>query len=490
MKKYKRLPVTVLLLGLSLSSCHDQLLELTPPSELTEVDFYQTADDINRAVLGIYHNLKSRKPDDYAVLGFPADNLYRSSYTAPAGANELDNLAITSENPLFARFWESAYNGIFRANAVLVNIDNPDDYEAGQKEQLSGEASFARALLYFDLVRMFGGVPEVTSLLSVEEASGTPRAGEDEIYSLIIEDLKHAVDNLPPKEEMDKGRATEGAAAALLAKVYVYREDWENALIYLNRVEELNYGLAATFASLWKTENEDNAEVIFSLKYIDATDGHTLSTRFLPYVGVTGVASRGEETGFPTWDLNKSYETGDTRKAATITEFWRSPTTPGEPEIWYPYVSKYAVPHTAGASGLDLPVLRYADVVLLKAEALYRLNQPAQALSELNKIRARAFGDDLHNYTLADIATEQAFLDKLLLERRLEFAFENERWFDLVRTGRFLTELAEVETHYNYDTQTPTRVKFTVKPHYRYFPVPQTQIEMYPPGVLTQNEGY
>ena len=129
-------------------------------------------------------------------------------------------------------------------------------------------------------------------------------------------------------------------------------------------------------------------------------------------------------------------------------------------------------------------------MILLMAEVQYGLNQPALALIELNKIRTRAFGNTTKNYTLADIATPTAFTDKLLLERRLEFAFENERWFDLVRTGRLLTELAKEERGYNPNTLTALNFTLQPKAHYNLFPIPQRQIDVYPVGVLAQNPGY
>lgn len=227
------------------------------------------------------------------------------------------------------------------------------------------------------------------------------------------------------------------------------------------------------------------------MKYLDGENGQPLSTDFLPYFGVTGISSRGNENIFPTWSLYKLYEDEDSRKAETITPYWKSPNSPpAEPAVWYPYVSKFAVQHTPNSSGLDLPVLRYADIVLLKAEVLYRLNQPDLALIELNRIRERAFGNDDHHYTLADIATEDAFLDKLLLERRLEFAFENERWFDLVRTGRYMTELKSVERYYNPSDGSVQTVQLNPQEHHRYMPIPRSQIDLVGPDVLQQNEGY
>ncbi|MDR6783928.1 hypothetical protein ABIE26_002683 [Pedobacter africanus] len=490
MKRNTYIKMLAVLLTLTITACNKDLTEIKPDSVLTTTDYYKTAKDLDLAVIGIYSSYQSRKPTDYILLELPTDNLYRTTYTLSAGADDVDNMAITSANQLFATFWEASYSGIFRANVVLANIDNPEDYKAKQKEQLIGEAKFMRALFYFDMVRLFGGVPKVTTLLEINEAKSTPRASKEEIYSLIISDLKDALATLPAKADMPKGRVSNGVAAALLGKVYVYLKDWPNAKTYLDMVAGYGYALQTDFAALWKLENEDNAELIFAIKYIEGTNGHALSSAFLPFGGKTGIASSGLESVFPSWDLHKLFEVGDTRKAASITEFYKTPTPANSPTVWFPHVSKYEVKHLLNSSGIDLPVLRYADVILLLAEVQYGLNRPDLALAELNKIRSRAFGNATKNYTLADIATADAFTDKILLERRLEFAFENERWFDLVRTGRLLTELAFEERGYNPTTQTALKFTLQPKPNYVLFPIPQRQIEVYNPGILAQNQDY
>ncbi|KAA9349830.1 RagB/SusD family nutrient uptake outer membrane protein [Larkinella humicola] len=480
----------LLALTLALSSCHDSLLNPTPESVLTSTNYYKTAKDMDLAVLGIYNRLQSRKPGDYLLMEVPGDNLYMSANTSVAGAPEIDLLALNSDNPIVADFWENTYNGIFRANSVLANIETPTDYRGTQKDQFIGEAKFMRALFYFDLVRIFGGVPKVTSLLSIDAASTLPRASEEEIYALIVDDLKDAIAKLPVQSAMARGRASKGAATGLLAKAYVYRKDWANAKTYLDQMATFNYSLLPNFASLWTLENEDNAEVLFAVKYIDGTNGQNLSTAFIPNAGAINIVNRGAEVALPSWSLMKNYVEGDTRYASTVTQFWVPPTKPTDPPIWYPFVSKYAVKHTFESSGLDLPVMRYADVLLLKAETLYELNQPEAALTELNKVRARAFGNTTHNYKLTDIASRDAFVDKLLLERQLEFAYENERWFDLTRTGKLTTVMTKEERLFNYSTKTPVTVQLNPKAYMKAFPVPQRQINQSAPGILTQNEGY
>lgn len=482
--------IASLIIAMGASSCSKNIIELTPDSELTTAQYFKTAKDMDLAVLGIYSNYQTRRQTDYILLELPADNLYRSTYTLVAGSEDVDNLAITALNPLFGAFWTTTYNGIFRANSVLVNIDNPIDYKAGQKEQLTGEAKFMRALYYFDLVRMFGGVPKVTTPLSIEESKSTSRATADEIYALIVSDLKDAVAVLPDKAGIAKGRATKDAAAALLGKVYVYLKDWANAKTYLDMVPASSYQLLPSFSSIWKSDNEDNNEIIFAMKYIEGTNGQTLSSAFLPFGGVAGIATSGNESVFPSWDIHKLFAGDDTRKPVSITEYYQAPTPPGAPVNWFPHVSKYEVKHVINSSGLDLPVIRYADVVLLMAEVQYGLNRPDLALIELNKIRERAFGNTSKNYTATDIATASDFTDKILLERRLEFAFENERWFDLVRFGKLQGELIVEERGYNIATQTALTVTLQPKAHYNLFPIPQSQIDIYPPETLTQNPGY
>jgi hypothetical protein len=491
MKINKLYTSALLSLSLALGGCEDQLLNLTPDSILTSTNFYTNSKDMNSAVLGIYNRLQSRKQSDYLLLESPSDNMYMSSNTSVAGANEMDILGITSDNPLAASFWDASYSGIFRSNAVLQNIDKPTDYAAGIKDQYVGEAKFMRALFYFDLVRLFGGVPKVVTQISIADAAQLPRASADEIYTLIIEDLKDAIAKLPAPDKAVKGRASKGAAAGLLGKVYVYRKDWANAKTYLEQVNtQYAYKLVPNFASLWQLATEDNEEVLFSIKYIDGTNGQTLSTAFIPNSGAINIVDRGGEVALPSWSLLKKYNEADKRKAVTITEWWIAPSKPNEPAIWYPYVNKYAVKHTFNSSGLDLPVLRYADIVLLYAETLYELNQKDLALAQLNKIRERAFGNTAHNYTAASIASKEAFTDVLLNERQLEFAFENERWFDLVRKEQFMTVMTKEETYFNYSNKTPVVVTKSPRAYHKLLPIPQQQINLSGTGVLLQNEGY
>jgi len=471
---------------LSFSACQKELLEPNPESILTTKNFYQVSKDMDKAVLGVYNGLQSRKPTDYLLFEIPTDNLYASTNTSVSGANALDVLAITPDNELIADFWAANYSIIFRANAVLNNIDKPSDYKAGEKDQYIGEAKFMRALSYFEMVRLFAGVPNVTTLLSAEEARTVPRASETDIYNLVIDDLKDAVKKLPVT--MVAGRASKGAAIALLGKVYVYQKKWVEAEEQLSQLFKapFSYALVNSFADFWKLTNENSKESVFAMPYVAGSNGQNLSTAFIPNGGVEGIVSRGAEVALPSWSLNKLYIAGDTRKASTITDMLISKI--GDAPLWYPYVSKYAVKHDYGTSGLDLPVIRFADVILLYAETLYGLNRPSDALLELNKVRERAFAGPSKNYILSDIVSPADFSDKLFLERRLEFAYESERWYDLVRSGKYLNFTSE-ERAYNPNTGTALTVPVATKAALKYLPIPQKEIDK-APDVLGQNDGY
>jgi hypothetical protein len=313
------------------------------------------------------------------------------------------------------------------------------------------------------------------------------KSSADDIYNLIISDLKDAADKLP--KTIAAGRANKAAALGMLGKVYVYRKDYANAKTCFERVNnEFSYILEPEFSTLWSLATEDNREVIFTMKYIESSNGQTLSTAYTPNGGLYQNVERGNEVALPSWSLNKQYVAGDKRKASTITDMY-TPFTGGTP-IFYPYVSKYAVKHLIGSSGLDIPVLRYADVVLLYAEALYNTNDKANALIQLNKVRERAFGNTSHNYAAADIASADDFLNKILLERQLEFAYENERWMDLVRTGKMTTVMTKEERLYNNATGMALTTNLSPQAYMSLFPIPKRQIDLYNPGVLQQNTGY
>ncbi len=492
MLKNRLYKISILLGAMALGACHDELLNPVPESVLTTVNAFNTASDMDLAVLGVYSKYQDRLPRDYELMEMPSDNMYAFYFATAPGIEEITALQVNPENPKINSFWKDTYNGIFRANSVLANIDKPADYAEGKKDQHIGETKFMRALMYFDLVRIFGGVPKVTTVVTNEEARTVGRASEDEIYQLIIEDLKDAADKLPAPTAIAYGRASKAAAIALLAKVYVYRKNWAEAKTYLEKLfTDYSYSLVNNYGDLFEVATEKNSETIFSIPYVAGTDGQGLTYALAPIYGIKGVITNGDRVARPTWDLHTKFEAGDKRFDVTISEYQLTYNAkPGDQPYWYPYFNKWVVPSEPGSSGLDIPVLRLGDMILLYAEALYQDGQAQAALDQINRIRTRAFGDTSHNYVLADVPDENAFVDKLLLERRLELAVENSRWFDLVRTGRYMTELAEYDAEYNPGSGTATKVQVNVQPYMKYFPIPWEQIQLSADGVLQQNDGY
>jgi len=482
----------LLVLIFFMSSCEKDLLNPVPKSILTTVNAYNSAKSMNLSVLGTYSSLQARVPTDYELMEVPSGNMWAAYFVTP-GLDEISTLSVSPQNEILNSYWKANYQGIFRANTVLAYIDKPTDYATGEKDQYIGEAEFLRAKFYFDLVRIFGGVPAITKIVTADDSRNIPRASEEDIYNLITEDLIDAVGKLPQPSSIAWGRASKAAAVALLAKVYVYRKDWQNAKKYLDELfSEFNYSLVPDYGELFNIATEQNSEAIFSLPYVAGTNGQSLTYALAPIGGILDTLNNGSRIGRPTWDLRSAFQSGDTRLVTTIRdEVLPYNHKPGDAPVWYPYFNKWITPSDPNSSGLDIPVLRLADMILLDAETVYNLGQPQAALDEINKVRERAFHDNSHDYTMNDIPDKDAFYDKLLLERRLELAVENNRWFDLVRTGRFVSVIQNIKGDYSSTTGTgAVTIPIHAKDYMKYFPIPQEQIDLAAKGVLTQNDGY
>src|SRR5690625_3517717 len=253
-----------------------EVVNLHPISTQTVANLYKTSEDLNTAVVSIYSRLHSSLPRDWTIMEMPTDHLYISSYRFIGGLEAVDNLDFHPQNDIFKNFWQSTYNGIYRANALLRNLNNPENMEQELQDQFEGEAKFMRALFYFDLVRAFGGVPKVIAPLSIDDSKTLGRASESDIYDLIVEDLNRAITVLPLQANIERGRAAKEAAIALLGKVFVYNQDWNNALKEFDKFEFFDYDLIDKYGDLWKEEKEDNEEVVFAIKYVSSENGHGL----------------------------------------------------------------------------------------------------------------------------------------------------------------------------------------------------------------------
>ncbi|MBD2754358.1 RagB/SusD family nutrient uptake outer membrane protein [Spirosoma validum] len=422
---------------LSLASCNDDFLALTPETDRNTTNFYQTAADFNNAVVGTYNALKQSGVYGTSLYWMGEVSTDNTDYgVTTRQAVNVDNFQFvdhtyTSLNDIIFAAWRDHYRAISRANAILTRIEGASIAD-NLKMQYKGEAQFLRALFYFDLVRLFGDVPLITTEITTPDgASSLSRTPAEDVYKLIISDLQSAEQALPVSYgTADIGRVPQGAAKALLGKVYLTRKDWATAAAKLKEViTSAKYQLLPKYADVFSYATPTNAEILFNVQYKSGNTGQ--GSGFGPVQASEGARITGGSMRYPTADMETAYEAGDQRKSFSMKSSYIDAT--GQ-SVNQRYVSKYVqFGALASDSDIDFPVLRYADVLLMYAEALNEVGFNPEAVTYLNQVRKRA--------GLADTkATNQAsFRLSIEQERRVEFAFENQRWFDLIRTGRYVT---------------------------------------------------
>lgn len=504
-------------------SCSDDFITKNPPSDLNSGGFYKTESDMNQAVLSAYGNLRSLYNQQYVRLGeIRSDNTTYSWLSGnPANEKGIDEFAspLLPENSFLASCWDDSYKTILRCNIVIGRIDGIEFKDEKLRAQYVAEARFLRALLYFYLNRVFGGYGvngELLGVIKVDreitqvEAYELGRVPLEEMYGLIVEDLKYAESNLPEAYgATDIGRVTKGGATALLGKVYMTMagyplnkgdEYYKLAIEQFKTViSDSRYSLVATYKDLFDVSNKNTTESLFEVQYKKGTQGGATGSpwnnNFAPRFSDKEVVLVGDKGGenAPTQDMSNAYEKGDPRKYVSMRDGWTNAKT-GSWET-EKYVCKY---YDVASSGSDNDnnwiELRLADIYLLYAEALTRTNGDKQtAIDYVNRIRERArntAGDPaitpdaelLRVYTLADFPTSNDLLLAIEKERRVELAFENHRWFDLVRTGRAKEVMTAEQQFDGYPD-------FTWSDDALAYPIPMTVMQSNP-GKIIQNRGY
>lgn len=412
----KTIYITAIAMAAMLAAC-DSPLETTPTTAIPSDEALTTARGIELAVTGAYSTLQDGSLYGRELTVYPelyADNL---RFTGTFGTDgEVGNRNVTADNGAILGVWEVLYDGINEVNNVLAAIPEVSDLSAAEADQLRGEALFLRGLHYFNLVRYFGGVPIVTEPSSgVSEESNVARSSLDEVYTLIESDLEEAANLLEPSSA--SGRATQGAANALLARVYLEQGEWAAARDKATQViESGEYELVENYADLFETENSSGS--IFELQFSINDSNSQAFWYFPPDLG-------GRQGYTPTDELYAAFESGDERLDFSI----------GVLDDGTLYGSKYF----RVASGDDnVIVLRLSEMYLIRAEANARLGaDPAVVRADINVIRNRAGLPDLPT----TVDTEEELITAILEQRRLEFAFEGYRFFDLRRTGRAMEVL-------------------------------------------------
>ena len=397
-----------------LAAC-DSPLETNPTAQIPADDALRTGADIRLAVRGIYDALQEDELYNRDLVAYPelyADNLrFTGTFTTDG---QVGNRNISPTNSAIHDAWLRMYEVISRANYVLDAIPEAEAIEEEESDQYEGEALFLRALAHFNAVRYWGDVPLVLEPVRVVTGeSQLSRTAAGDVYAQIEADLAKAVDLLEGFSA--QGRATSGAAQALLARVYLEQGKWAQAVSAATAViEEYGYELEASYADIFATKNSD--EAIFELQY-SINDDNSLAFWFFPQ-------ALGGRRGFaPTDALYDAYEPGDVRRDVSIAIHDND----GEELL---FATKY---HRIANGDDNVPVIRLAEMYLIRAEANARLGtSPAVVRGDIDVIRNRAGLPDLPT----SITAEEDLISAVLQERRLEFAFEGHRFFDLRRTGR------------------------------------------------------
>lgn len=475
----------LIVLTLCFASCEEDL-NVKPNDKIAEADFLNNPDNAIQLVNGVYNKNLDYEMNSFSWIGITnitSDDADKGSTAGDYGSdkNLLDNLNFNSSLVSFLDVWRARYQGIGRANKALLYLEK-FTIDTNLKNRLIGEVKFLRALWYFDLVRCFGGVPIVTTEIDINDTEAVNstvyiRKTKEETYAQIETDLLDAINRLPLKSQYspaDMGRATKGAAQALLAKAYMYQESKTQQSFDMagEVITSAQYKLLDDYAQVWREKGENGTESIFEVQAI-LTNG---ITDFTNVQGPRGTPDLGWGFNTPSLNLVNAYEPGDVRKDATIlfvpSVLWDgfvAPTTWTNPRYNYKaYQSsiKETWDDNKGNTAKNLRVLKYSDILLIRAETAFKLGKIEEALNRINEIRKRA---GLANAT-------EVSLESIWKERRLEMAMEHDRWFDLVRTGQAKSAMAA-----NGKT-------FIVGTH-ELFPIPLEQITA-SGGRLTQNNGY
>jgi hypothetical protein len=441
-----------LLAGLLLgtSSCQKSLKEDVYSFVVTD-NFYKTSADAEAAIIAAYQPFTNT---NYFKLGFYNLCLLADDEVT-IGRNPqfqaVDNFNLTPDHAFTSTLWTEMYNCINRANIGISRLP-AIPMDANRKAVLIAECQFIRAYNYFNLVRLFGGVPLSTKEIQSAADANNPKATAQQIYQQIISDLKAAETVLPAtRTSAEVGRATQGAAKTLLADVYLTTEQWTDAASKSKEVMQANtYQLLPDFASIFSVSNENNAEIIFAIQFDGPINGNSMAS----YSQAGGTDNPNCANGAQVWsvdtnsDMWKTWDTNDSRRNFTVYDKFTNKSgkvidlyTTARP---FPAFGKYNAPNetSQGNCPLNPDVYRYADVLLIYAEAASQAagTPPADAYDAVNMVRRRAYKKPLTTVSTVDLPaglSKDAFRQAVLKERSLEFVIENRRLFDLMRTGQF-----------------------------------------------------
>lgn len=464
MKKYKYLLGLASIIVLSVS-CTDNFFDLEPGSSVPTDKIYKTAEDFNVAVIGCYSKLQTQVTYFTECCEYRSDNLYLSAPTAGTQDRyDIDQFSDKPSNGILQDAWANFNNGVYRCNLVLDKIDNAQ-FDETLKKQYKAEALFIRALTYFNMYRLWGGVPMTDKVVTVSEALGIGRSSDQQVYDFLTGDLKQIIDGgmLPQSYTgNDVGRVTLGAAKALLGKVYLTFHKWEEARNILSQLIGA-YSLLGNPGDVFDVNNKMNNEIIFAVRFNKDVEGEGHGYWY-------SIINLTDDTN-QTKTLQECYEPDDKRKL--LIEYVKV-----ESKVCVMNKFKDVKSATYNTVGNDQIIFRYADVLLMYAEALneieYSNSQTSDALNALNAVHTRSCSSPI---LISELPDKASFRKAILLERQREFPYEGHRWFDLIRMGG-AQEAMKAEGHEIQDYQF-------------LYPIPKTELErVNNERLLWQNPGY
>lgn len=446
-------------------SCSDDFFDLEPANNVVTSKVYKTASDYNVAVAGCYAKLQTQVNFYMEFCEYRSDNL---NYSAPTSGTQdrydFDHFTEKPSNELLSSYWANFNNNVYRCNMVLDRIDGAT-FDETLRKQYKGEALFIRALNYFNMYRVWGGVPTTRTVVTASEALGIKRSTDDEMYDLIAGDLKSIVDESMLPESYtgdDVGRATMGAAKALLGKVYLTFGKYAEARDILSTLIG-KYQLQSDVSKVFSVDNKMNNEIIFAVRFNKEVEGEGHGY----WYSLTNLT----DDNYQSDALKNCYEEGDARK--NLITYVKAATNVCLMNKFLDTKSS-----TYNTTGNDQILLRYADVLLMYAEALneigYDGSESSAALQQINAVRTRSGAKAL---TIDNLKNQAAVRKAILDERQREFPYEGQRWFDLVRMG--------------YAKEVMATQGIDLQDYQLLFLIPQNEIEKVgDASILWQNPGY
>lgn len=498
------------------AACTDDFLDHAPPVERVEDNFFQTQHDVQEALYSVYEVTTfahGRNNDGFHPIDLVSNILSDDAYAGGSGPGDQPELVefnrhnIATTNGKVSGLWSDRYTGIYRANLLLSRIDDANFENEQLRDLYRAEAKFLRAYFYFDLVRLYGNIPYFTRPLVADDIR-MPQNDPGEVYNAIVEDLLEIIPDL--REDIpsgEAGRVSTWAAKSLLGRVYLFHQDFAQPTFGLSDlpvsqnevlshledvIHDSGHELLDDFEDLWGVEGNNNNEAIFSIQHYEGSFGDwgflngSIGNWATTMTGLRGVGfnpeySRGWSFQPVTQDLVDQFDPDtDSRYFPTILDPVEEEVnhSPDEMHQWQGYAFKKFYPRTDDTPSVNTefnwpynrPVFRYADVLLMAAEL-----GASDAQNYFDQVRQRAYGDDFEQIPPTK--------ENIIEERRLEFAGEGHRYWDLLRLG-----LDEAQQIINEREQVDIPINFRTE-RQGILPIPNSEISL-SDRTLEQNPGY